>query len=158
MIEYVKYMRQHIGHAPLLLVGGSVIVENENGEILLQQRTDNGCWGYPGGAMEPGECVEDTAKRELFEETGLIAEALQLFNVFSGEATHYIYSNGDEVHIVDVVYCCTKFHGQLRLDPIETKALRFFPLTALPDNISPPVALPLHSYLNAKMLSAVQTK
>ena len=37
------------------------------------------------------------SKRELFEETGLIAHDLELFGVFSGKDLHYIYPNGDEV-------------------------------------------------------------
>ena len=65
--------------------------------ILLQKRSDNHCWGYAGGSVELDEVVEDAAKRELFEETGLIAEKLELFGVFSGKETHYVYPNGDEL-------------------------------------------------------------
>lgn len=40
----------------------------------MQQRTDCGSWGYAGGSVELGESVEQTAERELFEETGLKAK------------------------------------------------------------------------------------
>ena len=59
MTEYIKYLRAYIGHQPILQVGASVIVEDEAGRILLQKRTDNGCWGYHGGSVELDECVED---------------------------------------------------------------------------------------------------
>ncbi|MBC7083782.1 MAG: NUDIX domain-containing protein [Firmicutes bacterium] len=31
---------------------------------MLLRRKDNGCWGLPGGAMELGESLEETARRE----------------------------------------------------------------------------------------------
>lgn len=64
---------------------------NEIGEILFQRRSDSFDWGLPGGAMEPGETPEETARRELKEETGLDAGALQLLGVFSGPRYYYRY-------------------------------------------------------------------
>jgi 8-oxo-dGTP pyrophosphatase MutT (NUDIX family) len=75
MTDYIKSIRKYIGHERLMIVGGSVIV-HKNGKVLLQLRRDNGCWGYHGGCVELGETVEETAKRELFEETGLVANKL----------------------------------------------------------------------------------
>lgn len=46
--------------------------------ILLLRRTDNRCWGLPGGAIEPGETLEDAARRERQEETGLVLSQLPL--------------------------------------------------------------------------------
>lgn len=69
MNDYVKTMRSMIGKKPLLICGASVIVIHE-GNILLQRRQDNGCWGYHGGCLELGEYLEDAAHRELYEETG----------------------------------------------------------------------------------------
>ncbi|QGQ93867.1 NUDIX domain-containing protein [Paenibacillus psychroresistens] len=47
--------------------------------MLLQRRRDRDAWGLPGGSMEPGEEMEQVATRELYEETGLKAHELQLF-------------------------------------------------------------------------------
>ena len=41
--------------------------------------------GYPGGSVNINEVVEEAAKRELLEETGIVANALELFGVFSGK-------------------------------------------------------------------------
>ena len=89
-----------------------------------------------GGTNEP---VEEAAKRELYEETGLIANKLELFGVFSGPDLHYIYPNGDEVSNVDIVYLCKDYSGELKCQDSEVSDLRFFPLDRLPENLSPPV-------------------
>ena len=89
-------------------------------------------WGYAGGAVELHEPVEAAAARELLEETGLIAEELTLFGVFSGEELHHIYPNGDEVSIVEIVYLCRNYQGELTPQAEEVTGLRFFPPDRLP--------------------------
>ena len=150
MSEYIMELRKVVGHRPLLQVGASVIVENEYGEVLLQKRADNHCWGYAGGSVELDEVVEDAAKRELFEETGLIAKELTLFGVFSGKETHYVYPNGDEVSNVDIVYLCKNYTGELKCQESEVEDLRFFPADGLPENLSPPIRIPLLRWAETK--------
>lgn len=132
MGEYIMDMRKRVGHIPLMQCGASVIVENAQGEILLQQRSDNGAWGYAGGSVELYESVEAAAARELLEETGLIADELELFGVFSGERMRYTYPNGDQVSNVDIVFLCRKYHGELKCQDGEVEQLRFFASDALP--------------------------
>lgn len=140
MNDYMKSMRKKVGHDLIIQCGASVIVVNRRNEILLQLRKDNKCWGYAGGAVEPNEVVEEAAKRELHEETGLIANKLELYGVFSGPDCHYIYPNGDEVSNIDIVYLCKDYSGELKCQASEVIDLRFFPLDQLPENLSPPVA------------------
>lgn len=151
MSEYIMDLRKIVGHRPLLQVGASVIVENARGEILLQKRADNHMWGYAGGSVELDEVVEEAAKRELFEETGLIAESLELFGVFSGPEYHYVYPNGDEVSNVDIVYLCKSFSGELKRQESEVDELRFFPSDALPEMITPPNRIPLRRWMESKL-------
>lgn len=139
MSNYILDLRAVVGHRPLLQVGASVIVEDPEGRILLQLRSDNHCWGYAGGSVELDEAVEDAAKRELLEETGLIAEELELFGVFSGKDTHYVYPNGDEVSNVDIVYVCRKYTGDLKCQEGEVEQLKFFPKDEIPENLSKPI-------------------
>ena len=143
MSDYIMDLRKIVGHRTLLQVGASVIVEDERGRILLELRTDNHCWGYPGGAVDIDEVVEDAARRELFEETGLTADSLELFGVFSGKELHYVYPNGDEVSNVDVVFLCKSYSGEVKLQEEEVERLEFFAPEDIPDNLSPPIRKPV---------------
>ena len=138
MIEYIKNMRKYIGHERLLIVGASVFV-HKDGRLLLQKRKDNGCWGDHGGCCELGETVEETAKRELHEETGLTACSLELLGVFSGKELFYTYPNGDMVSNVNIAYLCEDFTGDAMNQTDETTDLKWFRLDELPEDISPPV-------------------
>lgn len=149
MSNYIMDLRKYVGHAPLLQCAGSVIVENEKGEVLLGRRTDNHMWGYSGGSVELGETVEECAKRELFEEMGLEAEELELFMVNSGPEAHYIYPNGDEVYNVEIVYLCRKYHGEIKRQEEEVEEIRFFSTEEMPsmEEISPPIRPVMRNYL-----------
>jgi len=135
MSGYIMELRKTVGHRPLLQCGASVLVINPQGEILLQRRSDNGLWAHCGGSAELFECVEDAARRELLEESGLTALNLTLLGVFSGPEQHLIYPNGDEVSNVDIVYICTEYTGELIPQPGEVEELRFFAPTALPADL-----------------------
>ena len=148
MSSYIMDLRKEVGHRPLLQVGASVIIEDEMGRILLQLRTDNHCWGYAGGSVELDEVVEEAAKRELFEETGLVAQELELFGIFSGVDTHYIYPNGDEVSNIDIVYLCKNYSGTLKCQEEEVEMLKFFSVNEIPDNISAPVRKPIQKWVD----------
>ena len=124
---------------PIIMVGATVLILNTERQLLMMRRTDNGCWGVPGGAMEPGEHIEDAARRETREETGLDVGSLQLFNVFSGPELYYRYPNGAEVYNVSVVYMTDDVQGKLALDPAEHSEAGYFALDQLPEPISPPI-------------------
>lgn len=151
MSDYTLELRKQVGHRPLLQVGASVIVEDAQGRVLLQRRTDNHCWGYLGGGVELDEQVEDAARREMEEESGLVAGEMTLYGVFSGKEYHYVYPNGDEVSNVDCVFHCKDFSGELRPQEDESEELCFFALSEIPENLSPPIAIPLRKWVSEKL-------
>ena len=150
MGSYISDMRRFVGHAPLLQCAASIIIEDDAGRILLGKRTDNKCWGYAGGSIELGETVEECARRELFEETGLTAGDIDLFMINSGEPTHYTYPNGDEVYNVEIVYICSDYTGKLHPQEDEISELKFFDKADIPDEISPPIRPVIEKYLERR--------
>ena len=151
-MSYIMDLRKLVGHRTLMQCAGSVIIENEKGEILLGKRTDNHMWGYAGGSKEVGETVEDCARRELEEEMGLIADEMTFLCVNSGPEAHYVYPNGDEVDNVEIVYVCRQYRGELRRQADEIEDLCFFPIDALPE-ISPPIRPVIRAYLEKRRIS-----
>lgn len=88
-MNYIMNLRKYIGHEPIIVVGATALVFNKSGEILLNLRSDTNTWGIPGGSMELGENLQETAIRELYEETGLIATKLELIDVLSGDEYYF---------------------------------------------------------------------
>ena len=123
----------------LLQDGAAAIIVNEQGQILLQSRRDNGKWGLPGGCQELGERFEDTIIREVKEETNLDIKEdnLELIAVVSGNSRKNEYPNGDIVFNNTILYCIKKYSGTLKWDD-ESKMMRFFDLENLPINQNDP--------------------
>ena len=135
-MDYLKELRKRTDHMPLVLPHSVVILFNEKGEVLLEERADDGFFDFPGGGIDLKESAEDAAYRELKEETSLIADELKLFKVYSGEVTHYVYFNGDEIYGVDLVYTCYKYHGEMKPQLEEVKSLKFYDLKHMPEKMS----------------------
>lgn len=92
--------------------GVSVAVFNDNAVLLtLRGKVPyKGYWSLPGGTQEFGETMEDAARRELTEETSLIAETLQFVELF--EPISRDDKGSAIVHFVLGVYACTRFTGK----------------------------------------------
>ncbi len=148
MTGYIAEMRKIVGHKTIIQCAASIICVDKDGRILLGKRSDNKKWGYSGGAVEIDEYVEDCAKRELFEEMGLVAEELEFFFVNSGPEAHYIYPNGDEVSNFEVIYLCRKWHGEPKSLDGEMLDLRFFACDEIDlSEISPPIRRVVEKYI-----------
>ena len=137
MEDYMKKVRKIIGHEPMLLPHAIVIVFDNEGKVLIETRADDGYLDFPGETIDIGEEVEAAAKRELLEESGIIADELKLFNIYSGEITKYQYFNEDIIYGIDIVYLCYKFHGELKAQPEEVSELRFMKLDDIKGKLSP---------------------
>lgn len=138
------------GTPVVVQTGASVIVVNPAGEILMQQRRDDGTWSYPGGRIEIDETVEDAARREVREESGLTVGSLELLGVFSGPELNHVYPNGNEVCGIDIVYVSRDFSGTLRCTDGEAVRLGFYPIDQLPQPISPMNAKQIQAYRNSQ--------
>lgn len=57
------------------ILAASAVILDSAGRFLLAQRAnppEEGHWTLPGGRVDPGETLEQTAIREVYEETGVI--------------------------------------------------------------------------------------
>ncbi|WP_246941986.1 NUDIX hydrolase [Bacillus pinisoli] len=134
-MNYVKELRKLVGHRPLILPGSVVLIMNNENQLLLQHRTD-GSWGLPGGIMELGESLEETARREVKEETGLDIGELELLGIFSGQDYYLKVANGDELYSVTAVYVTNEVKGAINIDFQESIDIKYFNLHELPDGLT----------------------
>ncbi len=144
-----------ISHIPFIQTGAAIIIENNNGEILLQERTDRNKWGLPGGCQDLGEDLRETAVREAYEETGLKFEPskLILIDTLSGNSRKNSYPNGDIVYNNTSLYLARVSNidvNNLKGDS-ETKRLEFFKTDEVPENLMDVDLIKSYiSYLNKK--------
>lgn len=128
-----------ISHIPFIQTGAAIIIRNENGQILLHERTDRDKWGLPGGCQDLGEDLRITAVREAFEETGIKLDPneIELIDTLSGESRKNSYPNGDIVYNNTSLYLAAvsmEDASNLKGDS-ETKRLRFFNPEEVPENL-----------------------
>ena len=132
MSDYITDLRKRIGHEPIVIPHSVVLLFDNEGRVLIEERSDDGFYDFPGGGVDLGETFEEAAKRELFEETGLFVDELELFKVYSGPITYYKYSNGDEIYGVDAIYISMKYHGEIKPQESEVSKLFFIDMNDIP--------------------------
>lgn len=136
MVELRNSLIEEKRHMPLLQSGACMIIENKMKKILIERRTDSNKWCLPGGCQELGETFEETAIREIKEETNLEVrkEDLELVGVVSGITRRNFYPNGDEVYNNTVVFCTDTYIGTLKMDN-ESKELIFVSVEEIPTDM-----------------------
>ena len=99
---------------PIPGVGGIIFLD---GKAVLVKRGNEpgyGTWSIPGGAVKRGESLEEAVKREVYEETGLIVDVLEVVKVLDpivrDEMGRVLY------HYVLVDFLCMYKSGELRAD------------------------------------------
>lgn len=145
-MSYVKDLRKYVGHEPILTAGVGLLVFNSDNKVLMQLRTDYNAWGFIGGSMELGESFEETAYRELKEETNLEIDELKPIKILSGKDTYREYPNGDKLYDITSLYVVTKYHGDLKVNDNESKELGWFSIDEIPDNITEHTRRSLNKY------------
>ncbi|NET26909.1 NUDIX hydrolase [Okeania sp. SIO1I7] len=113
------------------LTGVSVVPILPDGRIVLVRRRDNNKYALPGGMVEWGEDVTNTAKRELFEETGLeLVKIRRLVGVYSAP------DRDPRVHSINILVEAD-VRGEMNVqDTLEISDAQAFEVTSLPDNLS----------------------
>jgi 8-oxo-dGTP pyrophosphatase MutT (NUDIX family) len=95
--------------------GGFVISKTDNSLVALMARFNRGGkleWCIPKGHLEQTESNEEAALREVFEETGLIAEII----AYLGEVSYQFIQSGVRVNKTVHVYLMQQIGGELSFD------------------------------------------
>ncbi|MFI8525320.1 NUDIX hydrolase [Promicromonospora sukumoe] len=136
---YILGLRQHIGTDLLWLPGVTAVVLDDDGRVLLGQRSDNGRWALVSGILEPGEEPGVGIAREVLEETAVSVrvEALAAVTVTEQAA----YPNGDRAQYLDLCFVCRPASPEAaagaRVNDDESLAVGWFAPDALPDGLHP---------------------
>ncbi|NPV67878.1 MAG: NUDIX domain-containing protein [Anaerolineae bacterium] len=117
---YVKWLRGKVGSQLIYLVYASAVIFDAQGRILAQTRYDFDWLSIPGGAMEPGETLLQTARREVREETGITAEIKGLAGLLTHPRYNLRYPNGDQVQQWTAIFWGEAAGGALQADGGET--------------------------------------
>lgn len=122
----------------------------KKGKILLGKRHGNpnkadselhgeGTWTMPGGKLEYGESFEDCAKREVYEETGIILNKIKIICV-NNDKNKY-------AHFITVGVFSDKFSGEPKIkEPDEIVEWQWFGLNDLPAPLFFPSAKVIENY------------
>jgi ADP-ribose pyrophosphatase YjhB (NUDIX family) len=115
----------------------SAVILDRQGRLLLQQRSDGGQWGLPGGSVEIGESLRDAVIREVREETGLAVVPRRVVGLYSSPALQVVrYPDGNAWHHVNVCFECRVLRGTLTTCD-ETLALAWVTPRRLPRTLLP---------------------
>ncbi len=123
MSEYMKSIRNKVGHSLLQMPSVTIINFDDEGRVLLLKHRDTNLWVAAGGAIEPGESPADSAKREMWEETGLVVELVDIIGVYGGRDFVVEYSNGDQTSYVMTIFEGRTIGGELK--PIDDESIEF---------------------------------
>jgi 8-oxo-dGTP pyrophosphatase MutT (NUDIX family) len=91
----------------------NAVVTDDAGRVLVIHRTDNGNWALPGGALDLGESLVQTAVREVKEETGIDCEITGLVGIYT-DPRHVIFytSDGEARQEFSVLYTARATGGE----------------------------------------------
>jgi len=121
-------------------VGVGVIVIKDNKVLLGKRKSSHGTgsWCFPGGHLEFGEAVEDCARRETFEETGI-----KVKNIRMGMFTNDIFEKEGK-HYITLFAVCNYDSGKLKvMEPEKCEKWEWFKW----DNLPNPLFVPIENLL-----------
>lgn len=135
-------------------VGIGVMIQNKKGEVLLGLRRGShgsGEWSFPGGHLEMGEKIFETAKRETMEETGLDIDSFELISI--ADEMRYLKSDGK--HYLNVGVKGIYKGGEARvMEPDKCEKWEWISLENLPSNLFEGTELVIKNFKNKRIYNS----
>lgn len=78
---YLKHIQEDLGPGPYVTT--DIIIEVDGGVVLIERSNPPYGWALPGGFLDYGESLEESAMREAKEETNLELEDMKQFHTYS---------------------------------------------------------------------------
>ena len=132
-------------------VGIGVLIFNDKNEVLLGLRQNAhgaGEWHAPGGHVEFGETIFETAKREAKEEADLDIDQCELISV--ADEMRYIKTHGK--HYVNLGILAKYIGGKPRaMEPEKCREWQWFLLDNLPEPLYEGTQLTIKNYKDKKI-------
>ncbi|MEV0295327.1 NUDIX domain-containing protein [Nocardia sp. NPDC050710] len=126
-----------------LVPGGSALVTDDQGAILMQRRSDSGNWSFPGGVMDIGETLERCVIRETKEETGLDIEITGLLGIYTDPEHIIEYADGEIRQEFNITFYGRVCGGEIKVSS-ESTEVRFIQLEEL-------AGLPIHDTVRLRL-------
>lgn len=126
-------MKPGVGVGVMILKDNKVLLGLRNPDKIKadSEIKGEGTWTMPGGKVEFMEKLVDAAKRELEEETSLVATKLDLLCI-SDDMT-------DTAHYVTVGFIVSEYEGEVKtMEPETIMEWKWFDIDDLPVNIYKP--------------------
>lgn len=82
----------------------AVALVSKDERILMLRRADSNNWTMPGGTMKFNESLQECAIREVFEETGLNVEIVDIIGIYTDPEVRVAYSDGEVRQEFTVLY------------------------------------------------------
>jgi 8-oxo-dGTP pyrophosphatase MutT (NUDIX family) len=92
----------------------TAFVQDEHGRILMEQRSDNGRWGLPGGTHEAGESIAETVVREVKEETGITVEVVRMVGIYTNPKRVIAFSDGEVRQEFSICFAARPLTSEIR--------------------------------------------
>jgi ADP-ribose pyrophosphatase YjhB (NUDIX family) len=129
--NYITYLRSMVGNKKIILNAACAVISDDSGKILLQRRSDNKKWGLPGGLMELDESIEQTAIREVKEETNLDIILTDFIGVFNNPNMRW--READEARVICFSFVGKVVGGTLCINDTESLGFDYFGPGELPE-------------------------
>jgi ADP-ribose pyrophosphatase YjhB (NUDIX family) len=134
-----------------IIPAASAVVTNHEGKILLQRRSDNDLWALPGGAMEVGETIGETAIREVKEETGLDVEPVSIVGIYTNPKHVVAFSDGEVRQQFSLCFVCKLLGGEMQMSEESFEVGFFSPEEIERLNMHPSIRLRIQHYLEHRI-------